>query len=341
MRDVVDEVVTKHLRNAIIKDEYISACCPFHKGGMETRPSFWVSRTNGNWGCFSCHTGGKNLQALLQQLGISAVSYKVVLEEAEKEAKRTARHRQILKEAKDAADFRGTHILPEALLGVYDWTPTELVEDGFDEDLILEHDIGYDKERERITYPIRDVYGNLVGISGRQPDGKTPKYKVYTGWHKFDGKQYPGELGEDFPSYKADDVRNHLWRGQFVFKDLLNNKHDQLIVVEGYKAALWMVQCGWFYTVAVMGSMTSARQERLIRTMGADVWVLLDANEPGRIGSEKICRRLADGSFKVFEGSYGSLPEWVQPDNLADEELNKILSSAKRIGGRRGKYRLA
>lgn len=334
MRDVIIEVTSDHLHNTRVKENFVSSTCPFHKGGMERSPSFWVNLSTGSWGCFTCHEHGNSFQDLMQKLAIPGLRYKELIQDAEREAKKTAAHRRRINNRKAVSDFKGLHIMPDALLGLYDYTPLELVDDGYSEEILNAHDIGYDPKRNRIVFPIRDIYGNLVGISGRQPDGQVPKYKVYTGWHEVNGKRHPGELGEFFPSYKADDVRNHLWRGQFVFDDLLNNKHPDVILVEGYKAALWLVQCGWPYTVAAMGSMISEQQTRIFKTMGADVWVLFDANEPGRVGSRKVCEKLSTGSFKVYECSYGDLPEWTQPDDLSAEGIREILASAKRKGVR-------
>ena len=46
---------------------------------------------------------------------------------------------------------------------------------GSDEVLLQKMDIGFDKEYERITFPIRDIYGNLVGINGRTVTGAFPE----------------------------------------------------------------------------------------------------------------------------------------------------------------------
>src|SRR6185295_15208253 len=147
------------------------------------------------------------------------------------------------RELKSRRSFEGAYRLPEALLGVFDFCPVRLLEEGFTEETLEMHNIGFDRERHRITFPIRDVKGRLIGISGRTVIDQIPKYKVYDGWHvNWEGKRVPGELGAWFPGYVSAGIKDHLWREQFVYERIYKGKDSQLIVVEGYKAAMWLVQ---------------------------------------------------------------------------------------------------
>lgn len=333
---VADEVAQNYLSRVKFKEGFIAAACPFHKDGQERKPSFWINRENGAWGCFTCEMRGGNLRDLLKKIGVSSYKLEAELKRLEKEEAKSKKLKEVRKKKKNRADFKGNSILPEALLGVYDWCPVSLVEDGFTEETLREHDIGYDKARERVTYPIRDVYGNLIGISGRAHDGEHPKYKVYTGRkYNDEGKLITfGELGEDFPGYSSDNIRDHLWRGQHVYNKLYTGEDDQLIIVEGYKAAMWLVQHGWINTVAIMGARMSKAQERLISRMGTSTWVFLDNNDAGLSGARDICKRLAMGTFPVYRCYYPiDCDESVQPDDLTEDEIEIVLTNAKRVGG--------
>lgn len=334
MRDVADTIAHQHLRSVVVKDEFIAASCPFHKSGQERNPSFWISRSSGNWGCFSCHVYGKNLRELLSQLGAGVTKINVLLEGAEEDAKKTRELDLARRKAKARSSFKGVYGLPESLLGVYDFLPAEMIEAGFDEDLLRKFDIGYDRNRDRVTFPIRDIFGNLLGISGRNKEGVHPKYKIYSGWKQFEGKWYPGELGDMFPGYKSDDVKNHLWGAHLTYDDLFNNRFRELILVEGYKACLRMWQSDWTYTNALMGSALTAQQERIVRRTGADIWVLMDNDNAGRNAAEKISKKLAEGSQKVHMCIYPEGTDGCQPDDLGDDDIAWILSNAERAGGR-------
>jgi Toprim domain/DNA primase catalytic core, N-terminal domain len=260
------------------------------------------------------------------------------LEEAEIEAKKDEEVEKARKETKSRKAFKGEHVLPDALLGVFDWMPNELVEGGFTPETLRMHDIGYDKRNDRITFPIRDLFGNLIGISGRATNSwDQPKYLIYNGRRTVDGKEVMGELGEWYPDYTNEGIRDHLWGMEMIFKQLYNERDPQLIIVEGYKAKMWMVQHGWLNTVALMGSDISPGQERVVRSIGPETIVLLDNDKPGRYGARKICQTLAVGSFPVYCCHYPAVydDEDVQPDDLAEEELEQVLCSATRTGGKR------
>lgn len=337
MHDIVDEIAQQHLRAVRVKENFISAACPFHKGGQERRPSFWINRHEGKWGCFTCHVGGDSLRSLLENLQVRSSRIEGILQRAEEEAKKVASLKKAKKQKKARADFKGESILPEELLGLYDYTPLGLIDSGFDEEVLKRHWVGYDTNLNRITYPIFDVYGNLVGISGRQPDGHVPKYKVYQGWHEVEGKRYPGELGEMFPKYSSDNIKDHLWRAHFFFEELYYNppKDGYVVLVEGYKAGLWLVQIGYEYTGVLMGSYISPKQTQIVRRLGVPIYVFMDNDPPGRRASRKISRGLAKTCPVVYECSYPDGYEGASPDDLRDPTLVEwVFQTAGRAGGR-------
>jgi DNA primase len=333
---VADQIAETYLQRVKLKDKYVSAACPFHKGGQERHPSFWVNRETGAWGCFTCSAKGSSLKYLLRELNVHSRKIEAELEEAEKDAQHTAKISEIRRRKKDRADFKGEHILPDALLGVFDFAPVGLLEHGFMEQTLRDHDVGYDQRNNRITFPIRDIHGNLVGISGRATmPGDVPKYLIYNGQREIDGKVVMGELGEWYPDYSNEGVRDNLWRGHLVYERLFNGTDGQLIVVEGFKAAMWLVQCGWNNVVATMGTKMTSTQERIIRHLGAEVFVFSDNGGPGREAAHNWCQRLAVSTFPVYRVDYPQdCDEDAQPDGFSPEELEVVLSSSQRVGGK-------
>jgi len=334
---LADRIAEDHLNRVRIKSDYISAACPFHKGGMERHPSFWIHRETGAWGCFTCSAHGSSIKYLLRELGQSSRKIEAEIEEAEKDAEKAIKIERAKRKRKAREGFEGEHVLPDSVLGLFDYLPLDLVDAGFSEELLREHDIGYDQRNDRITFPIRDYKGQLIGVSGRSTrPGEAPKYLLYNG-RKRDryGEEVMGELGEWFPGYSNESVRDHLWRIQCVYEDLETRQWEQLIVVEGYKAAMWMVKHGWYHTVAVMGTKMTEKQERMIRRFGAEVFVFTDNNAPGQEAADNWCQRLAVSSFPVYRVRYpGHCSESAQPDDLTEEELKEVLECSERVGGR-------
>lgn len=343
LEEIVDKIAMDHLEGARIKAEFVSARCPFH--GVDQHPSFWLSRTTGKWGCFTCSAGGSGLKWLLKDLGLKVRGIDQILEEAEKDRTNAGAIAKLQRKKKAKAEFTGVHILPENILGLWDMCPVALLEAGFSEQVLSAHDVGFDEQRLRITFPIRDVAGNLVGVSGRSVDGSWPKYKVYQGYHDKVTEagsviRDPGELGAWFSDYSSTNIRDHLYRGHVVYPRCLDQGGDYLVVVEGYKACLWMVQQGYENTVALMGAKMSATQERLIRRMGVPTYVLLDNNAAGQSGADHICRTLGSCTFPVYRCSYLEDHDVeTQPDDLNEDEVREVFEGAVRAVGRiRNRY---
>lgn len=335
MFGLVDQIAKDYLRRVRIKQNFISAACPFHKGGQERRPSFWLSRQTGGWGCFTCSAGSGDLKELLRLIGIHNSKVEVAIEEAQQDASNVATIEKAKQRKKAKAEFKAVHTLPDAVLGVFDFVPLDLVDAGYPETLLIQHDIGFDHRSDRITFPIRDYEGTLVGISGRSVRATIPKYLIYSGRRVIEGKEVLGELGEWYPEYSNDGVRDHLWRIQSVYPELINSTDGQLIIVEGFKAALWLVLHDWTNVVALMGTKMTFAQERMIRRLGAETFVFLDNNEPGREASREICQRLAVSTFPVYECHYPDyFDENAQPDDLTEAEVEGVLSNSKRAGGK-------
>lgn len=335
MTYLADEIAEDHLEKVKSRGDYLQASCPFHS---DNTPSFWVHRESGRWGCFSCQESGSDLGYLLKAIG--AGTTRVIqqkLKNARENRRKNASFEKKRQQVKAQRELKGVHTLPEALLGVYDFLPMDLIDNGFEEAILNAHQIGYDRGNDRITFPIRDFVGQLIGISGRATEkGKHPKYKVYTGKRIVEGREDLGELGEWFPDYSSSDIRDHLWRAHLVFDDIYHGRNkDGLIIVEGYKACLWLVQLGFHNVVALMGAHMSATQERLIRKMGTKTWILLDANEAGQKGTANISDRLGNASFPVYACHYPSdCPLEAQPDDFDLPGAQWLLDNATRATGK-------
>lgn len=210
--------------------------------------------------------------------------------------------------------------IPEKLLGVFDYCPRSLLRAGFTEEVLFQHDVGYDRELNRITFPIRAKDGQLVGIVGRRRDLEYGKYKVYT--------SELSKYGLNVPSFSKTD---YLWREDKVFPILDRGK--DVYVVEGFKAALWFVQSGFDRVVALMGSHMSERQEQKLMSMGRRIILCLDNDDAGKKASLKISHKLKCRRLIV------PLPEGIhQPDDLTEEELREFCAQPISISEARRRW---
>ena len=208
-------------------------------------------------------------------------------------------------------------VLPEAMLGCYDTDRplSELTDKGFSPELLNEYDVGFDEKRSRITFPVRDIYGNLAGISGRATKpGQMPKYRNY-------------DLSKWYPGYTYEKGR-HLYNGDRVYSRLYwgRETEPQIPVVEGYKACLWMLQSGFENTVALMGSTISETQVAVFHRLGAHLLLFLDNGVAEIRKTQRIAKALR-GPCRISVVTY-PFEDRAQPDDFDSEELQLLIRAA-------------
>lgn len=292
--------------------ENIVATCPFHTGRdgrPESNPSFAMNLGNGLYFCFSCNERG-NLQTFLREVGVSRViidrHYKRLIDQLS-----TYRPKKLdpLRPKVFSVDP-----LPESTLGLFDACPLSLVKEGFDESLLQKHDIGFDATNQRITFPLRDLDGKLVGISGRTVAFEFPKYKVYD-------REY---LTWGLPERHLE-KGSVLWNANRVYPSSYFRKDPSIVLVEGFKACLWLIQHGIRDTVALLGTHLSQQHRWILERIGGEVYVMLDNDEWGRIGTARVASQLAVSlTVKVVEYP----KEKHQPSDLSPQEIQDAMSSA-------------
>ncbi len=290
----------------------VSAACPFHRkadGSYERHPSFTINVNNGLWQCWACGARG-NLRTFLREVGVPRElierQYAPLLEDLR---------------ARAPAEFDPTRPnvfadepVDESVLGLFDRCPLPLLEDGFDEELLRRYDVGFDEKHMRITFPMRDLAGTLLGISGRGVLHWQERYKVYD-------KEYT-----DFGLPAREQVKKGrvLWNAHNVYPVQFRAREPRpTIVVEGFKACLRMIQHGFLDTVALLGSSLSDQQLWILERMGGPVYLMLDNNEAGFKGTLRAAARTSP-SLPTFIVEY----ETEQPDQLTREGAEAAVAAA-------------
>lgn len=340
MRENVVAIVEKYLGKVrkFSGESNISMICPFHKGGQESTPSFSVNVDLGVFFCFTCKASGA-IPRLLTMLGLPKdqvdAECSVIKDDLEQNRLRLKWKKKASWRRSDPN--RAEIILPEKLLKPYEFCPVKLTSYGFSPDWLRYMEVGFDIQNNRITYPVRDLYGNLAGVvGGAAYDGQFPKYKVYKGdWiNPANGEKIQSDFGpwfgEEYPGY---DFHNHsyLWNYDRVYPRLFFGREEtqSLIIVEGYKACLWLLQNGYWNTVALMGSALTERQFALLHRLQVDFILFLDNDQPGVDGALKIGDKLFRTNPAVKVANYPVDSEDEQPDNLSYDELAEAINQAK------------
>jgi len=147
----------------------------------------------------------------------------------------------------------------------------------------------------RVVVPIHDPQGRLVAYAGRSLDGTPPKYRLPAGFLK---------------SQVA-----------FNFHRAAVLDQETVVVVEGYFDCLQVHQAGFPSVVALMGTVLSEAQEKLLLLRFRRVTLMLDGDNSGRKATERIATQLA-GKCSV---RLAIVPAGSQPDQLNQQEIRALL----------------
>lgn len=335
MQDQVFAAIQRHLSGPFrhLGGGNVLTKCPFHKGGEEVKPSFSFNTEKALFHCFSCHVAG-DLSYFLKLMGLSreAIDAELVFIKPILEKNRETYRLEKQNTFVHQDPFKAESILPESILGVYEWCPTKLVEQGFSVDLLKDLDVGFDRQSERIMYPLRDLYGNLAGFSGgAQHSWQEPKYKVYQGRRKVNSHWVPGDFGtwfdEQFPDFRCEN-HDFLWNFHRVYPRVLSvsDANATIFIVEGFKACMWMLQAGFLNTVALMGSYISHRQQLMLHRLNTNVVLFLDNDKAGREATiwvgEHLWRPMR-GKITVVQ--YPDENEDTQPDDYHSDGIQQMV----------------
>ena len=300
---MIEEILSKYVKFEKKGKEFVFLC-PFHN---EETPSCFMNQQTGQFHCFGCKKGG-GFKKFLSLIGSTeTIDYSKLIGNFYKEVV-----------------IREEEVLDESILTHFQYKPESLLSAGFKEELLWNFKIGFHWERKRNIFPIRNIKGELVGVSGGSVIGGSPKYKVYRGAFYAAGKKIQSDYGvwfdEIYPNYGIFDKSSYIWNLHNVIKE----DYRFLVVVEGFKAALWLIQNGYPNTIALMGSNLSDSQVKELQKIQADIYLMLDNDFSGWAGKDICIKKLFD-FFPLFEVNYDA----SQPDDLEENQLGIIGKAAK------------
>ncbi|MDO4696015.1 MAG: DNA primase [Neisseria sp.] len=307
--DIIDEHVPLKKGGA----NYM-ACCPFHK---EKSPSFSVSPSKQFYHCFGCGAHGSAIGFLMEYQGLAfaeAVQYladrvgmavpRAAGTQANPQQRAERRQKQqTLEETMQAcADFYRSRLqlsaearqylaqrgLSPEIIGHYGlgfapegWQALSQVFQPYPNNALIEvgqlirseeHGRDYDRFRRRIMFPIRDIRGQVIGFGGRVLDDSKPKYLNSPDTPLFDkGRNLYG-----------------LYEARSAIKE-----SGRVLVVEGYMDVVALAQYGIAYSVAALGTATTAEHIKLLMRQTDNIYFCFDGDEAGR----KAARRALENAL--------------------------------------------
>ena len=212
----------------------IQTSCPFHKNGQERKPSFGVNGEIDKCHCFSCGWAGTieemiselygyqdegkfGKRWLIKRFNTVEIETRPNIMEGFNYGRNniTIRNKSIFgvspnlyrdkQRKQDTGDNqRGIKEITEEELDTYRYIHPYLYERGLTDEIIERFDVGYDKARNEITFPVADLYGTVRFIASRSVKNKffrLPKGEdkpIYQGYRFVTGRYRTAYITESF-----------------------------------------------------------------------------------------------------------------------------------------------
>ncbi|MFZ3042554.1 MAG: DNA primase [Thiobacillus sp.] len=301
------------------------ACCPFHS---EKTPSFTVSPTKQFYHCFGCGAHGSAIGFLIEyeHMGfpdaVAALAQDVGLPVPESgepdrprpppalwEALEQAAqfYKKQLKQTPRAIDYLKQRGLTGAIAARYgigyapDGSPLKQVFPDYTADalaasgLVIDGDRGrYDRFRDRIMFPIRNIKGQIVGFGGRVLDQGEPKYLN----------------SPETPLFHKGSELYGLFEARAAIKAAA-----RAIVVEGYMDVVALAQHGVEFAVAALGTATTPIHARTLLRHTDHLIFAFDGDKAGRKAAWRALENTLESLQDGKDVSFLFLPEGEDPDS--------------------------
>lgn len=255
--------------------ENVQTNCPFHKNGQERKPSFGVNGEIDKCHCFSCGWAGTIEEMISELYGYQDEGkfgkrwlikrFNNVEIETRPNIMEGFNVRQIhscnCNRCNNICDSEYNRdcnrYVGELELDRYRYIHPYMYERGLTDEIIERFDIGYDRERKEITFPVRDIKGRCIFIAGRSVERKffrLPK-------------------GLDKPIYCSDKFRAGTYRTAYITESFLN-----------------CLTC-WKYdkpAMAMIGTGNQKQYEILNKLPVREYILAFDPDEAGRKATERF-----------------------------------------------------
>ncbi|MEQ1662592.1 MAG: DNA primase [Thiobacillus sp.] len=318
------------------------ACCPFHS---EKSPSFTVSPTKQFYHCFGCGAHGTALGFLMEYEhmafpdAVAALAQDVGLAVPESAhepdrprpppalwdvlAQAAQFYRQQLKQSPLAIEYLKRRGLTGQVAARYglgyapDGSPLKQVFPEYQADtlaasgMVIDGERGrYDRFRDRIMFPIKNIKGQVIGFGGRVLDRGEPKYLN----------------SPETPLFHKGSELYGLFEARAAIKAA-----GRAIVVEGYMDVVALAQHGVEFAVAALGTATTPIHARTLLRHTDQLIYAFDGDNAGRKAAWRALENTLEALQDGKEVRFLFLPEGEDPDSYirqhGDTQFLKLLDT--------------
>ena len=182
--------------------------------------------------------------------------------------------------------------------------------------MTIEKDDGrtYDRFRDRVMFPIRNVKGQVIAFGGRVLGDEKPKYLNSPETPIFHKGQ------ELYGLYEARKIRQKLTR---------------MIIVEGYMDVVALAEYGIHYAVATLGTSTSEHHIRRLFKVVPEIIFCFDGDNAGRKAAQRAMETVIPALQDGLQARFLFLPDGEDPDTIVRKEgkeaFEKRLDNSKHL----------
>lgn len=254
---------------------YYMVQCPYHKLGQEKKPSAQFRATDGLFYCFGCKETHSLPDVISYCLNENGKSWLLDNFGGDVEASRTISFN--IKQNEDKQE----KYVDKKILAKYRFTHPYMFERKLNLDTIRKFDIGYDADNNCITFPNKDINGNILFIATRNISNKFFHYPQ----------------GVDKPVYGLYEIYREMRHG---------TKITEVYVCESMLDALAIWSFGK-YAVALNGT-GSSHQYDIIKKSDLRLLILAtDNDDAGRRARERFRQHVTNKFIReIAYESYGN-----------------------------------
>ena len=278
------------------------AKCPFHGSGEERTASFKVYDQTGTYHCFSCKESGNAIhfvrkfdgldfteavELLASQVGMEVPKYEAKIDTSNASEINRSALQVFFDQLKSDKGKKAVNYLKERGISgeiakifsigyATSSKPTlhEKLSSKFEEidleesGLFGKNDNGdfYDRFRDRVMFPIRNIKGECIAFGGRLLEDKKDQAKYLNS-----------------PETKTYKKKYELY-GLYESREI-NKRPDSLFLVEGYMDVIGLFQSGIKNAVASSGTAFTQEQFRKILNYTNTLYIVFDGDEAGQKAS--------------------------------------------------------
>lgn len=323
LEDILTELISQLRANNINliqkhKDgpTHIQICCPYHSNGMERRPSAGLRKSDGIFHCFACNETHSLSEVISHCFGhdddvVGKFGWQWLLRNfaTVQIEERKSVSLDFYRNNKSSRTNSSTNYVTEEELDKYRYFHPYMYKRGLTDEIIELFDIGYDKDTDCITFPVRDTRGNTLFVARRSVKSKFFNYP--------EGVEKP--LYGLYELYTCGMSTAVYGRGSAKLGPLFT----EIIVCESMLDALsfWTVDK---YAVALNGVESELQIKQLKELPCRKIILATDSDEKGMLARQRIRKKIGNRKLiteYIFPKGRKDANECTKEELLSLEEI--------------------